>query len=260
MKDKYEISLWEDYQDDNDTYYSERKIAVIGSNDMTSPCRAYNPKLVQNINGTNTFTFDMYMTYKENFVKDGEDKTFTNPFLALLVNERKIKVFWKDKWYDFIIKQCAEDSASKKITYTCKDLYVNELSKNGYDLEFDSELNNNYGTAQELVEATLKGTEWKLKEGTENLLQKKEEPVYELMLKSKLFGAINQTKSSSAGEIVKEDIDAGKTILVFYEQLAGKTTLSGTYQFAYAPDYKRDTNSQLVVNADCYSATFNRID
>lgn len=260
MKDKYEISLWEDYQDDNDTYYSERKIAVIGSNDMTSPCRAYNPKLVQNINGTNTFTFDMYMTYKENFIKDGEDKTFTNPFLALLVNERKIKVFWKDKWYDFIIKQCAEDSASKKITYTCKDLYVNELSKNGYDLEFDSELNNNYGTAQELVEATLKGTEWKLKEGTENLLQKKEEPVYELMLKSKLFGAINQTKSSSAGEIVKEDIDAGKTILVFYEQLAGKTTLSGTYQFAYAPDYKRDTNSQLVVNADCYSATFNGID
>lgn len=46
MKDKYEISLWEDYQRDNDTYYSERKIAVIGSNDMTSPCRAYNPKLV----------------------------------------------------------------------------------------------------------------------------------------------------------------------------------------------------------------------
>ena len=259
MKDKYEISLWEDYQRDNDAYYSERKIAVIGSNDMTSPCRAYNPKLVQNVNGTNTFTFDMYMTYKENFVKNGEDKTFTNPFLALLVNERKVKVLWKEKWYDFIIKQCAEDSTSKKITYTCKDLYVNELSKNGYDLEFDSELNNNYGTAQELVEATLKGTEWTLKEDTENILQKKEEPVYELKLTSKLFGAINQTKSSSAGEIVEEDIDAGKTILVFYEQLAGETTLNGTYQFAYAPSYKKDTNSQLVVNADCYSATFNNV-
>ena len=259
MKDKYEISLWEDYQSENDTYYSERKIAIIGSNDMTSPCRAYNPKLVQNVNGTNTFTFDMYMTYKENFVKNGEDKTFTNPFLALLVNERKVKVLWKEKWYDFIIKQCAEDSASKKITYTCKDLYVNELSKNGYDLEFDSELNNNYGTAQELVEATLKGTEWKLKEDTENILQKKEEPVYELTLGNAL-NAINQTKSSSAGQIIKENIDAGKTILVFYEQLAGKTTLDGTYQFAYAPSYKKDTNSQLVVNADCYSATFNGIE
>lgn len=258
MKDKYEISLWEDYQGENDKYYSERKIAVIGSNDMTSPCRAYNPKLVQNVNGTNTFTFDMYMTYKENFVKDGEDKTFTNPFLALLVNERKVKVLWKEKWYDFIIKQCAEDSASKKVTYTCKDLYINELSKNGYDLEFDSELNNNYGTAQELVEATLKGTEWTLKENTENILQKKEEPVYELKLDSGLK-AINQTKSSSTGEIVKEDIDAGKTILVFYEQLAGEMTLNGTYQFAYAPSYKKDTNSQLVVNADCYSATFNNV-
>ena len=265
MKDKYEISLWEDYQNgDNDTYYSERKIAVIGSNDMTSPCRAYNPKLVQNVNGTNTFTFDMYMTYKENFVKDGEDKTFTNPFLALLVNERKIKVLWKEKWYDFIIKQCAEDSTSKKITYTCKDLYVNELSKNGYDLEFDSELNNNYGTAQELVEATLKGTEWKLKD-TENILQKKEEPVYELTLGSTL-SAINQTK----GATKPTTIDAGQTILIFYEQLAEKTTTTaekttaaaGTYQFAYAPlsNYKKDTNSRLVVNADCYSATFNEID
>lgn len=254
MKDKYEISLWEDYQGENNKYYSERKIAVIGSNDMTSPCRAYNPKLVQNVNGTNTFTFDMYMTYKENFVKDGEDKTFTNPFLALLVNERKVKVLWKEKWYDFIIKQCAEDSASKKITYTCKDLYINELSKNGYDLEFDSELNNNYGTAQELVEATLKGTEWTLKENTENILQKKEEPVYELKLTSDISKPINQTKN-----IVDEDIKAGQTILVFYEQLAGETTLNGTYQFAYAPSYKKDTNSQLVVNADCYSATFNNV-
>lgn len=255
MKDKYEISLWEDYQnDENDTYYSERKIAVIGSNDMTSPCRAYNPKLVQNVNGTNTFTFDMYMTYKENFVKDGEDKTFTNPFLALLVNERKVKVLWKEKWYDFIIKQCAEDSASKKITYTCKDLYVNELSKNGYDLEFDSELNNNYGTAQELVKATLKDTEWQLKD-TENILQKKEEPVYELTLTSDL-DAINQTKGEAT------TIKAGQTILVFYEQLAGETTLDGTYQFAYAPlsNYKKDTNSRLVVNADCYSADFNKVE
>lgn len=258
MKDKYEISLWEDFQGENDAYYSERKIATIGANDMTSPCRAYNPKLVQNVNGTNTFTFDMYMTYKENFVKDGKDKTFANPFLKLLVNERKVKVLWKDKWYDFIIKQCAEESSSKKITYTCKDLYVNELSKNGYDLEFDSELNNNYGTAQELVEATLKDTEWKLKEGTENLLQKKEEPVYELKLGSALT-AINQTKSSSADKPIEETIPAGALILVFYEQLAGTKVLSGTYQFAYAPTYKKDTNSQLVVNADYYSATFDGV-
>lgn len=253
MKDKYEISLWEDFQGENDAYYSERKIAVIGANDMTSPCRAYNPKLVQNVNGTNTFTFDMYMTYKENFVKNGKDKTFTNPFLALLVNERKVKVLWKDKWYDFIIKQCAEDSSSKKITYTCKDLYVNELSKNGYDLEFDSELNNNYGTAQELVEATLKDTEWKLKEGTGNLLQKKEEPVYEYIVESGIT-ATNETTGETGIKIPQ-----GALLLIFYEQLNGKTSWDNntSLQFAYNPNgYARETNSQRVVDADCYRATF----
>nr|DAE11582.1 MAG TPA: minor structural protein [Siphoviridae sp. ct2vX3] len=69
-KDKYEISLWEDYLVDAEenvpAHYEERKIAVIGSDTMTSPCRAYNPKLVENINGTNSFTFEMFYTYREN--------------------------------------------------------------------------------------------------------------------------------------------------------------------------------------------------
>ena len=81
MKDKYEISIWEDnleygrtinsisnyefYNSDNipSTYGGsnppDRKIAVIGSDTMTSPIRAEEPKLIQNINGTSTFTFKM---------------------------------------------------------------------------------------------------------------------------------------------------------------------------------------------------------
>ena len=54
-KDKYEISLWEDYlvpatEINNEVvpaHYEERKIAVIGSDSMTSSCRAYNPKLIE---------------------------------------------------------------------------------------------------------------------------------------------------------------------------------------------------------------------
>ena len=61
-KDKYEISIWEDYpvaekkegSITTPAHYEERKIAIIGSNTLSSPCRAYNPKLEQNINGTNT--------------------------------------------------------------------------------------------------------------------------------------------------------------------------------------------------------------
>ena len=93
----------------------------------------------------------MFQTYRENFVRDGKDEILTNPFLALLSNERKIKVLWKNKWYDFVIKNISEDTSSRKNTYTCQDLYINELSKNGFNLTFDSELGNNEGTAQERV-------------------------------------------------------------------------------------------------------------
>ncbi|MCI6456096.1 MAG: hypothetical protein MSA56_00150 [Clostridium sp.] len=73
-KDKYEISLWEDYLvpatiidgKEVPAHYEERKIAIIGSDSMTSPCRAHNPKLIENINGTNSFTFEMFYTYREN--------------------------------------------------------------------------------------------------------------------------------------------------------------------------------------------------
>src|SRR5574344_688062 len=106
--DKYEISLWEDYINEN-SRFEERKLCVIGSNTMTGPVRALEPKLVENVNGTNTFTFKMYYTYTDS--QTGEK--YPNPFSSLLINERKIKVFWKDKWYDLVIKNCKEDSSGK---------------------------------------------------------------------------------------------------------------------------------------------------
>ena len=61
-KNKYEISLWEDIlkeeiKDDNGevltpAHYEEEKICVIGSSSMTSPSRAVEPRLVQNVNGS----------------------------------------------------------------------------------------------------------------------------------------------------------------------------------------------------------------
>ena len=52
MKDKYEISLWEDISTKDDStsvrLYEERKIAIIGAHDMTAPYRALEPKLVEN--------------------------------------------------------------------------------------------------------------------------------------------------------------------------------------------------------------------
>ena len=265
-KDKYEISLWEDYlvpatiidgKEDVPAHYEERKIAVIGSDSMTSSCRAYNPKLVENINGTNDFTFEMFYTYRENNSAEGNVDQ-QNPFLNLLVNERKVKCKWKDKWYDFIIKKCQEDSSGKKITYTCQDLYINELSKNGFSLTFDNELENNTGTAPELIEKVLKGTDWMLSENNDIIQQEKEEPVYEVKLLQKLIA----NKDSRPRE-ENVEIPEGATILIFYNQLQEVITkvnenekdypTSIDLQFAYSSVYQTEKNSQLVINADVYS-------
>ena len=105
MKSKYEISIWEDVLDESTSRFKERKLIVIGSDTMTSESRAREPKMVNNINGTNKFTFNMY----HNYIDTRTGEKVKNPYLPYLVNERKIKVFWKDKWYDLLIKQIKED-------------------------------------------------------------------------------------------------------------------------------------------------------
>ena len=61
---------------------------------------------------------------------------------------------------DFVIKNISEDSSTKAFTYTCKDLFVNELSKTGFELEFDNELGNNMGNLPTLAEKILEGSDW----------------------------------------------------------------------------------------------------
>ena len=157
--DKYEISLWEDYPDvtsDGTPFLNERKLCIIGSDTMRTLARATEPCLVSNVNGTHTFTFKIYYRFKDEIT--GED--LVNPFLPYIINERKVKVLWKDVWYDLLIKKIEEDSAGKYVTCVCEDLFITELSKNGYELEFNSELQNNSGTAVELAEKVLDGSGW----------------------------------------------------------------------------------------------------
>lgn len=302
MKDKYEISLWEDYlveaSGNIPAHFKERKLCVIGSNTMTDSFRAFEPQLTSNINGTHTFTFKMYYVIKENEISietpindlilgedgsflisendkiiktetstdissDSGDQVFTirknkNPFLGLLVNERKVKVFWKDEWYDFVIKNCQEDSSGKCITYTCTDVFINELSKNGFNIVLDDELENNSGTVLELAQTVLDGTDWVLDtEGSDVVQQKKEEPVYEA-------NALSNLPFFDQTDLQQSTIPAGKKVLVFYQQVQDildyfdKSSVNSKIdeiQVAYAKDYERDTNSQLVTNAHCYSAT-----
>jgi hypothetical protein len=155
-------------------FYKERKLCVIGSNVMTAPIRAIQPKFNKKVSGEKTLTFTIYSQYWD----EETGHLAWNPFMKYLTNERKVKLYYENKWYDFVIKNINEDSATKAFTYTCKDLFLNELSKTGFELEFDSELGNNMGTLPELAEEILAGSDWVLK--NDNLIVKQfvEEPVY----------------------------------------------------------------------------------
>ena len=260
LKKPYEISLWEDvltfvYEDGSETeekienghgavitqYYKERKICIIGSDTMDSPIRATQPKLVSKINGENTLTFNLHSHYY-----DIEQEDFlVNPFVKLLVNERKVKLRYgaiaseKVEWYDLIIKNIQESSDSKTYTYTAKNLFVNELSKSGFNLEFNQELENNMGNIDYLAEEILKESDWKLKKTGEILKQTLEEPLYHAQINKSIVLKDMEGKES---DIV---LDPGTFIYIFYNSIINKNPY---VQFLYAEEYKVD-DDYIITNS-----------
>lgn len=152
----YEISVWDDVWDETEGRFVEKYCATIGSDTMTSQNRVLEPNLVRNANGTKKLTFKLCKKYKDN--KTGLDTT--NPFADFLVNERKVKLKYKEEWYDFIVKNVVEDSSKYIYTYQLEDALVTELSKNGFGVILDTEKQNNVGNIKTLAEEVLKDTDW----------------------------------------------------------------------------------------------------
>lgn len=263
---KYEISVWEDYfvpaSGSMESHYEERKLCVIGSNTMTDGSRALEPNLVLNVNGTHTLTFKLYLSYIDTITGERID----NPFVKLLVNERKVKAYWdngqediNDKWYDLVVKDISEDSDSNTVTYTCEDLFINELGKSGFELNFSDEANNNQGTIYELATAVLDGTDWQLdEENTDHLLQTQEEALYEVTITNTddiLEGPYAQGFLNITTEKYnKIDNNSNKTCYLPYsmvphsdDEVADMTAL----QFIYAPEYTTEFSSMVITNEDC---------
>lgn len=182
LKKPYEIAVYEDLWvvDANGIgSFKEQRIAVIGSDKMDYLGRAFEPNLTTNVNGTKNFSFKLYRYFYDEF---GEK--VSNPFFDYLISERKIKLHYKNKWHDFIIKNINENSANYLYTYQLEDALVQELSKNGFGVTFDQALNNNTGTASYLATETLKETDWKVIE-PEVFVQTVEEDLVYLQLRVK---------------------------------------------------------------------------
>lgn len=283
MKSPYKISLWEDEQvylvadkdeegnyDVNNRYeirtiptanqvilnkyVQEICLANIGSDTMNTPIRAFEPRFTRQVNGTNTLTFKVFYRYFD----EDEEEFKTNPFISLLVNERKVKLLYEDKWYNLVIKQIQENSQDYTFTYTCQDLYLNELAKNGYDLIFDTELLNNMGTVTELGAAVLDGTDWQVDEvNSDKILQTKNEALFTYQTQKEFTAKVladyeYKLESASEGDSVK--ISAGSNIFIGYSfYTEGKE--GDEVQFFFRPDGRYETDDDgNIINSPLYSA------
>ena len=226
-------------------YYKERKICTIGSDTMDTPVRATSAKLVSNVNGSNTLSFNMYSRYYDEEAGDFYD----NPFRKLLVNERKLKLRYGAlntvdcKWYDFVIKDIKENSENKTFSYTCKDLFINELSKTGFNLVLDPELENNMGNITYLADKILEESDWRRGQDNDVLAQVKEEPLYRYVLNTTIL-----VKNMKTNEEISIPVDS--VIYGFYGVVANEEPY---FQFLYREDglYKTD-DDRVILNSENY--------
>lgn len=177
LKKPYEISVYEDIWDEELEKFKEQKLITIGSHNMTYKGKAIEPILTRNANGSKTFSFKIYR-----YFYDETRGRVENPFYSYLISERKVKLHYNNKWYDFIIKNINEDSSNYQYTYELEDALVHELSKNGFGVTFDQELSNNSGTATYLATKALEETDWCVKD-SEVFVQTVEEDLVYLQLR-----------------------------------------------------------------------------
>lgn len=227
---------------------------------------------------------------------DKETETFVdNPFIKQLVNEKKIKLFFRDEWYDLIIKKVEENKRNYAYTYTANDLYINELGKNGFKVELDTELENNQGTAAELAAQVLEDTDWKVSQYTDDAEYKSDlivENNLDTLYKAYLCKDILVKVSADGWLPIREEdvepafvpgvddkttqiIKKGEQIYLFYSDLIAKNTEPMVLYRAYRsydnmgnvsseaisekkggiPVYQMNDNEDIIINSYNFRVT-----
>ena len=227
----YELSIW-----DNELTNTEQKIAVIGSHLLKTPNMAYDIIFRKDKNGEKTLSFKIKNKYYDANTGQIEE----NPFAPYLINERKVKLFYDYEWYDFIIKEVEETTEEYTWSYVAYDAFILELSKNGYGVEFSSELNNNLGTALELASKALEDTDWEVID-VDTAAPKVNEPVFQGTILTDIT-----VKNMDNDEDVS--FEAGTSILIFYNYITNKNGKFLQFILAEAntSDYNVDSTNTIT--------------
>lgn len=244
IKRDYELSIWKV------DGLKEQKLVIIGNPLMFQGVKAQQITLKRNINGTKTLTFSLYTSYldENGIVKD-------NPFYRMITNNTKLKLYWKDKWYEFLVKTIVEDSENKKVSYTAEDAFIIELSKRGFGVELSTELENNQGTIVELGNKILENSGWTVdKKNSIIKPQFVKDVVVRLVTLETIFATqkivINPDETIKVLN-VQTEIPKGSEILGFYSSLLNEEPL---FQFYYLKDknYEVDDDN-LIKNCPLYN-------
>ena len=110
LKKPYELSVWKE-ELEGVGKKAEHRVYIIGAHDMTHLGRATAIKLKTKVNGTHELTFQMIGKYFDSEKGDYVD----NPFIGEVYAERKIKLYYKNKWIEFYVKQVKEDKKIKGV-------------------------------------------------------------------------------------------------------------------------------------------------
>lgn len=254
-KQPYELSVWRDipiagiYNGKDvpvtNGYFTDEKVAIIGSDSMDSPLKAYDVSLKELTNGDCTLTFSMLYDYE----KDGE--RVSNPLFELLKNEIKLKLRrgeeygfidvdgsinfslleeedTENRWRDFVIKTIDKDSNTHVANIVAKEIFVNELGKNGWSVTLNTELENNYGTVEQLAEKVLDGSDWKVEKGY-SPIERVKEPLFEYKIPEGTSIAAVAMRKGDDGSNKKINISANEYIYFFYNDAEfSEPTESGT--------------------------------
>lgn len=252
LKGPYEISVWGDVWDSNSGKFKEERLGVIGSDTMTYQGRVFSPQLTRKTNGEKKLSFQLY----KQFVDTITGEKINNPFAALLTNERKVKLYYQDKWYDFVIKDIDEQSSKKTNSYQLEDALVQELSKNGFNIVLDNSKMNNSGTVKELATEVLKETDWIVSNKSEVNVQTIEENLVYLQVIQEgginAYHVIDQKEDKSIGVVANTQVNIPKNsiLLGFFSCCQNKPY---RFQFIYLDDLdkiKRNSN-RIIINEDC---------
>lgn len=157
QKHEYELSIWEKELVDGNTI-NETKLQVIGAHDMTHLGRATNVHFRKLLNGTHVLTFQMPIRFFNSEVGD----YVQNELIENLFNEQKIKLKFKNKWYEMVVKSINEKKNFKSVMkdFTCSDGFIDELSRTGYDIYLDPEANNSVNEIHDFMDETLENSIW----------------------------------------------------------------------------------------------------